>query len=221
MRDLTKWPRLIVVPEKPEPVTRKQANEILLRTNGPYFSTNDRAWEKAVADVLGIGMIRREAGGYSYWDMSWQAAGEWYQSIGGLALYHLTNSRIVSAWIGGPHGWLDWDGAIGCSTWNIGKWPTAKEVTEDWQAIAAAFPYLDLHAQVITDEGEGEVAAQWRVADGAAALVEPVRRFEPRELGELDVLMRIVGRNGERGVGLERLKEATAQLRTEGSRDGC
>lgn len=218
MRDLTKWPRLIVVPDKTEPVTREQANEILLRTNGPYFATNDRAFEKAMADVLGIEMIQREAGGYRYWDMSWKAASEWYASIGGLDLHYLNNSRIVSSWIGGPHGWLNWGGNVGCSTWNIGKWPSYEEVSEDWSAIAAAFPYLDLHAQLITDEGEGDVAAQWRVTGGQAALVEPVEQFKPRELSDMDVMLRITGHGGERGVSLERLREAVAQLR-DNSRD--
>jgi hypothetical protein len=213
MRDLTKWPRLIVVPERPEPVAREQANEILLRTNGPYFSTNDRAWEKAVADVLGIEMTFKQAGTFSYWDMSWKAASDWYESIGGLDLHYLKNSRIVSAWIGGPHGWLDWDGTIGCSTWNIGKWPSAGEVTEDWRAIAAAFPYLDLHAQLITDEGEGDVAGQWRVTDGRAAMVEPVDRFQPQDLDEAGIVFRFAFEGGERGVSLERLREAVAQLR--------
>lgn len=216
MRDLTKWPRLIVVPEKPEPVTRQQANEILLRTNGPYFGSNDRAWERSIADVLGIAMTWREVPGMpggGWWDMTYASASEWYKSIGGLDLHYLVNSRIVSAWIGGPHGWLDWDGNVGCSTWNIGKWPSYEEVQEDWSAIAAAFPYLDLHAQLITDEGEGDVAGQWRVVGGRAALVEPVARFEPLELSEADVLMRVLGRHGERGVDLERLREAATQLR--------
>ena len=86
---------------------------------------------------------------------------------------------------------------------------------EDWSAIAAAFPYLDLHAQLITDEGEGDVAGQWRVTGGVAALVEPVGRFQPRELSEADVLLHVIGRGGERGVSLERLREAMAQLRND------
>ncbi len=216
MRDLTKWPRLIVIPERPEPLTREQANEILLRTNGPYFHTNDRAWEKAVADVLGIPMSLKHLAGFSYWDMPYSAAAEWYKSIGGVGLHYLVNSRIMSSWIGGPHGWLDWDGNLGCSTWNIGKWPSYEEVQEDWSAIAAAFPYLDLHAQLITDEGEGEVAGQWRVVGGQAAMVEPVERFRPRELSEAAVLARFVGRYAERGVDLERLREAAGQLRAIG-----
>ena len=207
MRDLTKWPRLIVVPGKAEPVTREQANEILLRTNGPVHWVNDRAWVREVAAALGVPVDERYSG------MEWKAYGQWFASIGGLDLHYLHNSRIMSAWIGGPHGWLDWDGTIGCSTWNIGKWPSYEAVQEDWQAIAAAFPYLDLHAQLITDEGEGEVAAQWRVTGGQAALVEPVGEFKPQELSEMDVLLRIVGRYGERGVSLERLKEAVAQVR--------
>jgi hypothetical protein len=213
MSYLTKWPRLIVVPEKPEPVTREQANEILLRTNGSFFSVNDREWEKQVCDVLGIETEwkpYKDGGGY--WDASWKSGMAWYESIGGLELHYLENSQIASAWIGGPHGWCDWDGNIGCSSWNIGKWPEAEEVTEDWEKIAAAFPYLDLHAQCVTDEGDGEVAAQWRVTDGKAALVKPIGRFPSRDLGEGQMLARILGRHGERGVSLERLKEATGQV---------
>lgn len=208
MRDLTKWPRLIVVPEKPEPVTREQANEILLRTNGYMFSVNDRAWERQVAGVLGIEVAQE--GGWPV--VSWKSARAWYESIGGLELHYIENSRIASAWIGGPHGWLDWDGNIGCSTWNIGKWPGYEEVSEDWEMIAAAFPYLDLHAQLITDEGEGEVAGQWRVTGGKAALVEPAEQFKARDLGESDWLSRLFGPFGERGVTLERLREASEQL---------
>lgn len=211
MRDLTKWPRLIVVPEKAEPVTREQANEILIRTANPIHWVNDRAWVRDVAAVLGV-PIDEQYGG-----MEWKAYDRWFASAGGLHLHYLHNSRIMSAWIGGPHGWLDWDGTIGCSTWNIGKWPSCEEVTEDWLAIAAAFPYLDLHAQLITDEGEGDVAAQWRVTAGQAALVEPVERFQPREISEAGVLLRVLGRGGERGVSLERLKEAVTQLREDGN----
>ena len=78
-----------------------------------------------------------------------------------------------------PKGWCDWEGNIACRNYNIGKWHTAEEVTEDWLAIAAAFPYLELRAQVITDEGEGEIAAEWAVREGDAALIEPIGLLEP------------------------------------------
>ncbi|HEY9372556.1 hypothetical protein [Streptomyces sp.] len=218
MTDLTKWPRLLVVGE---PVTREQANEILIRTDSWRFFLNDQAWETAVCDLgdeygMPVDSMRRlKPGEYSErWrdiEADKQARRE---RMGILDLHDLANHRIGSSWIGGPHGWCDWDGKIGCSNYNIGKWPTVEDVTEDWQAIAAAFPYLNLHAQVVTDEGEGEVAATWAVRDGEAALVEPVERIvdaEPDDVeGMVFGLMFNAGR--ERGVSLERLRAALAQV---------
>jgi hypothetical protein len=211
---MTKWPRLVVVPkEGHETVTREQANEILVRTNSRHLFSNDKVAERAVATVLGHPHRDSRSGPEAGAVMAWIREGEeWAAGLGMLELHYLVNSRILSAWIGGPHGWCDWDGNLGCSTWNIGKWPDAEEVTEDWQKIAAAFPYLDLHAQCITDEGDGQVAAQWRVTGGQAALVEPIERFRVRQLGEADILFRIIG-GGEVGVSLERLREAVGQVR--------
>ncbi|MFC7641532.1 hypothetical protein ACFQX6_11430 [Streptosporangium lutulentum] len=133
--------------------------------------------------------------------------------MGILRLHYLDNARIASSWIGGPKGWCDWDGQIGCSTYNVGKWPTVEELTSDWETIAAAFPYLKLHAQVVDNEGDGKAAATWAVRDGRAALVEPVDLVTPMQhLDELDVIGRILGLGGERGVTLERLREALDQV---------
>lgn len=219
--DMTKWPRLVMVPEKGhETVTREQASEILLRTDGSYFAVNDREWPKMVADLLGIPTVWRAYGdGSGGWhDVPWKGVQAWRESIGALELHYVTNSRIMSAWIGGPHGWCDWDGNIGCGTWNIGKWPEVSEVTEDLEKIAAAFPYLDLHVQCIADEGEGEVAAQWRVTGGKAALVEPIGPMEVQDIGEETILWRIIGWHAERGVSLERLAEAVGHLKAGGAK---
>ena len=121
---------------------------------------------------------------------------------------------------GGPKGWCDWEGNIACRNYNIGKWPTAEEVTEDWLAIAAAFPYLELRAQVITDEGEGEIAAEWAVREGDAALVEPIGLLEPPEdilADEGAFVAQFFSAGRERGVTLARLAEALAQVRGPGA----
>jgi hypothetical protein len=214
MTDLTKWPRLLVTGE---PVTREQANEILIRTDDWWLSTNDHAWEAAVyalaADHGRPRQPERNAGPAACSAFS-KALGDWEVRLGILNLHYLDNARIASSWIGGPKGWCDWDGKIGCSNYNIGKWPTIEEVTEDWQAIAGAFPYLSLHAQLVTDEGEGEVAAMWAVKDGKAALVEPVERIVDAKPDDVEAmafgLMFNAGR--ERGVSLDRLREALAQV---------
>lgn len=202
MTELTKWPRLIVVGD---PVTREQANDILIRTNDRYFFTNDHAWEQIVADVYGIPLGK--------YGLDHQASAAVFERLGVLNLRYLTNARIMSSWIGGPHGWCDWDGRIGCNTHNIGKWPAVEEVQEDLDAIAGTWPFLRMQVQLVTDEGEGELAAMWVVRDGTPTFVEPGERLPMADLSEGQLLDRLLsGRLSERGVALDRLREAVAQV---------
>ncbi|MGW4731774.1 hypothetical protein ACWEQC_21870 [Streptomyces shenzhenensis] len=204
MTDLTKWPRLLVTGE---PITPEQADEVLIRTANPWLlQVNDRAWNATVARVFDL-----DATEYGHATAeSTRAAVERY---GFLDLTLIYNSRIGSSWIGGPHGWCDWDGRIGCSNYNIGKWPDVEDVTEDWELIARTFPYLDLTAQLVTDEGAGHVAAQWRVKDGTAELRAPGEQLaELTELGELGDLFDRLLAGGERGVPEDRLRAAAARV---------
>lgn len=209
MSDLTKWPLLLVTGQ---PVTAEQANEILIRTANPWvLAVNDQAWNATVARVLGISL--NDHGHFAYGSIADGSA-----RMKTIELEFLYNSRISSAWIGGPHGWCDWDGRIGCSNYNIGKWPDVETVTEEWQRIAEAFPYLDLTAQLVTGEGAGELAAEWRVVDGHAELRTPGAQIaEHTQLSEETILGRFLGYVGERGVSEERLAVAVAQVR-EGAR---
>ena len=208
MSDFTKWPRLLVVGDN---VTSEQANEILVRTDDWYLSTNDRAWERAVdelASAYGRPIPPPPRSAPEAYGAHHKANREWEEKFGVLSLHYMDNERIACAWIGGPKGWCDWDGTIGCANYNIGKWPDEESCTADWVAIAEAFPYLNLHAQLISDEGEGEIVATWAVKDGKAALVEPIARIaEPREIDLLGFLSR-----SERGVSLDRLREALEQV---------
>ncbi|WP_157253151.1 hypothetical protein [Nonomuraea typhae] len=223
MSDLTKWPRLLVVGET---VTREQANEILIRTDGLSPCINDRAWARTVKD-LATEFGRPPAYDYSRMGEEpgsrrehYEADQAWRARMGLLDLHYLGNSRIASSWLGGPHGWCDWTGTISCSNYNIGKWPSAEEVNEDWTTIAKAFPYLSLHAQLITDEGEGEVAATWAIKDGQAALVEPVERIaEVRDDVEPMVFGLLYSAGRERGVSINRLREALTQVAAQQSRE--
>lgn len=203
MDELTKWPRLLVAGQ---PITEEQANEILVRTMPYSLFTNDRDWERQVCEVLGVdldpkhGMTNHE---------SLKAARE---SLRCLDLHYLENWRIASSWIGGPKGWCGWDGTIGCANYNIGKWPSVEDVTEDWLAIAAEWPFLDLRAQLVPDEGEADApAVEWLVRDGAVTTmtgsIELLRR--PEDPFVLSVLIR----GGERGVAIGRLRAAVAQVR--------
>jgi hypothetical protein len=212
--DLTKWPRLIVEGEN---VTPEQANEILVRTNDwSYFSSNDKGWERAIRTMVGAPPDYHESlnsglKGPEIHDQ-WKV---FTKKMRMIDLTYLHNHRIMSSWIGGPHGWCDWDGTIGTSEYNIGKWPSEEDVTEDWLEIASSFPYLKLTARLVPDEGESLVSVvRFEIADGGVTTIEerePVFQ-EPEKLSIERMLATIQGRGGERGVTLTRLGEALRQV---------
>jgi hypothetical protein len=201
----TKWPRLIVVGNN---VTPDQADQILIRTNYWHsLFSNDKQWQAIVATVVAeFGYpAEPDPSGLRVEGAIWariEAKDRWRKHLGVLDLGYLHNWQIMSAWFGGPHGWCNWDGQIGCTTFNIGKWPSENEVTGEWRAIAAAFPYLRLTAQCIEDEGEGVVAGTWTVADGTVNYVDgPADRIaEPTDVTHF--------RTSERGVEYTRLRRA-------------
>ncbi len=134
---LTKWPGLIVTGKR---ITRKQAAEILIRTDSWWLSSNTKWYEEKVRKLLNLPED----------DVDRQR--QFLMDIKALELNYLNNSQILSCSIQGPHGWCDWKGNIGCSSYNIGKWPTVEEVKEDWVKIAQAFPFLHLKCQLLNDE---------------------------------------------------------------------
>jgi hypothetical protein len=211
MRELGKWPRLLVAGE---PVSEEQAEEILIRTASWYLSTNDRDFEKVVAELAGISIGR-----YGMFDVDSVRRFEARHHV--LELYYLHNWRICSARIDGPYGWADWGGIVGCATWNVGKWPTVEYVTEDWQTIATAFPFLDLTAQLVTgvdeeDQAGPRPAVQWRVHAGTVDLdPDPVHLIRPTEEIDMQAAVLSLRENPfrERGVGRERLDRALQRVR--------
>ena len=128
-----------------------------------------------------------------------------------LDIYYLQNSRIVSCWIGGTKGWCDWNGNIECSNYNIGKWPSIKEVYEEWCVIAKEFPYLNLRSQLmnceayeaISDDGENEPKpiVEFIVKDGKVEMVEPTEQLIP--MTDIDISNR-----SEIGCTLEQFRQA-------------
>jgi hypothetical protein len=201
-RDFGKWPRLLVVGES---ITPGQADEILIRTNEwDYLATNDVAWRKEVYNIAGIDSPEPDC--IVPDRKSWKRFQKAYKVLDLLYLY---NSRIVSSWIGGPHGWCNWDGTIHTTNYNIGKWPFDVDVTDDWVKIAEAFPYLNLRAQLVGDEGEDSVPAMsWAIHDGR---VFEVRSKELIATPTEPDLKKLGQHHGERGVSAVRL---TAALKT-------
>ena len=159
--NLPKWPALVVVGKK---VTEAQAAEILVKTDTHLpdfeYAGNDRKLRQDLQDLFGIpNPIPYEKGSQEVQDKRlkemhkrWAIIDALRQHCGKVGLEYLSNDRIVSSWIGGPHGWCDWNGTVFCNNYNIGKYPSVKTVETEWKAIAAAFPFLSLKAWLYSGE---------------------------------------------------------------------
>lgn len=210
---LPKWPALVVVGS---PVTREQAAEIIVRTDSWSVGTNDRAWERAVYAAAGIGYVEKDGYGHAVYE----DVDRFREECGVLSLEYLTNTRIASAYIGGPHGWCNWNGNIGCSSYNIGKWPDVETVYREWTAIAEAFPFLRLSSQLFSGEGtedDTRPVVQFDIADGVAIGSIPTAplALPERDLSaEMASVMMLGGGGGrERGCTAEALRNAVAMVR--------
>lgn len=213
----TKWPRLLVTGQ---PVTEEQADEILIRTDSWHMMANDRGWAQQLCEVAAEFGYPPPCGSRASTEENlarWRKWDTWTTNLGVLDLGYLNNDRIISSWIGGPHGWCDWDGTIGCTTYNIGKWPSTDELTKEWQTIAAAFPYLTLTAQVVEDEGEGALAGMWRILDGTVTyrpnptsrIADPADpQFVPAEWA-----------TQERGCSIDRFRQALTRVANQTSKE--
>jgi hypothetical protein len=208
---LPKWPALIV---RGESVTKEQAAEIVIRTGRWPAMTNNHEFAAEVAELTDV--PKDEA----HWDLPEAerraAVTNWLQKTrafrtkyGVLELEYLTNQRVASCWVGGPHGWVNWHGQVKTSNYNIGKWPTVEAVLQDWKTIAAAFPYLNLRCQLLDCEvveaadATPKPLVEFRVADGEATVHVP---SEP--LGHTEDARAWVGVGGEVGCTLDQLKWA-------------
>lgn len=89
---------------------------------------------------------------------------------------------------------------------------TVEEVYQEWQAIATAFPYLNLKSQLITEEGEGNIAVEFEVRDSTATLKTPGSLLEPIE--DSEIVIDLHNHEGERGCIYEKFVEAVDYTRT-------
>jgi hypothetical protein len=169
----TKWPTLIVTGK---PVTPVAAAEILVRTDDwGWMGAGDDPLRRAIQDVAAdFGWPRppeRQPMGPEYAEYDrLEAADEdrryhdqldaWATRIGAIDLKFLANRRLY-----GGAGWCRWDGHIGCVR-TIGKYPQDSQLTHELVLIAAAFPFLDLQAQVVDNDGPVFLAAEWRIQGG-------------------------------------------------------
>lgn len=215
-KELPKWPALIV---RGKSVTKDQAKEIIIRTDSFEFCSNDREFEGDIHELIyGVrsnwinltDKLQKELNISK--DAAWDLTKEKKVAYGVLDLDYLTNSRIVSSWIGGPKGWCSWDGYIGTNNYNIGKWPSVQAVYNEWVKIAAAFPFLDLKCQLLNAEcGEENLApvVEYVVKDGKVELVEPTELLDGTNNDMFTNIANIFNNPfRERGCSKEQLKDA-------------
>jgi hypothetical protein len=219
-------------------VTMEQADEILVRTGSSCFSTNDHEFKSELERIFYTAHPLAESWPNQWWEIdfskettieerreSYQRTLQYREAMGILPLSYLTTERAVSSWIGGPHGWCDWEGRIYQRGVNIGKWPNVENVADDWKQIAEAFPWLSLESRLLAHEAgfpDGDkprVAIVFEVANGSVAARLPEQADHdkcdatPGEANCMDFAARLMsGISGERGVSLSRWRSACERV---------
>lgn len=218
-KELPKWSALVV---KGKPVTKEQAQEILIRTASLSFCTNDREFEEDLNNIL-YEVKGRE---YTLMESLVKAKKIKEDDFRGyleyrtkmeepyelLNIVYLKNSRIASSWIGGPYGWCDWNGRIYSSNYNIGKCPCIEDVYKEWVEIAEAFPYLDLKCQLMnTEAGESESikpVIEFSIKDGKVQIYEPKEILDYPMFVVSNITRRFSDHYAERGCTIKMFKDA-------------
>lgn len=129
------------------PVDSTLAKEVIFRTQYqaiPY--TNDHAWTAAIHRNLGYDKVNVQRN--SMEELAIDFTIRRLARI--LPLNYLSNDQIGSVYIGGLHGWMQWDGKVGtlANTYNIGKDPNDMDLMTDLAEIGQAFPMLSLECWV-------------------------------------------------------------------------
>lgn len=134
-------------------------------------------------------------------------------------LYYLTNRQIMSSWIGGVHGWCQWDGTIGCQGFNIGKWPTGKDIYDEAVLLAETYPFLEMTIQIMAGESceidDDDVSDhpifEFKLSEGKVYCMEPEAAIHPNtSFSGINLFMEKMrtGYSKEIGCSEEKLKHA-------------
>lgn len=184
--DLPKWPAFVVAGK---PVSKNRAKEIIMRTTDlVWLASNDDEFENQLYSYLGFKGQKEKFNPSKFENfeevvirIEKEIKPVYYEDdYGESSLEYCANHRVLSSWIGGAHGWIDWDGNVGCSNYNIGKWPNTEDVFKEWQAIATAFPDLELQCQLFNreasenpPEGKEIPLIQFNVKNGEVEAIKP------------------------------------------------
>ena len=187
---LPKWPEIRV---SGSPVTKEQAAIMAVRLTGTYFSTNEDPTNRMISRCIynhdpkrntrGSGGIAEQAWEHyagealaKNFSARWAFENAVYAHYGIIRIDNLQAHYIASSWIGGPHGWFRLDGTVqNPHAYNIGKWPDAGSVFQEWAIVAKAFPFLDLTCQLFNGEEceNGAPVVQFRVKGGIVVAEAP------------------------------------------------
>lgn len=177
---LPKWPQMLVWGQS---VSQAQARDIIYRTDSffvefnEYSGGNNHHWNEWARRVLGIQDVldtAEQVAGAESWQFKCAVQDEVRKACQFVVTDYVHNSWASCSFIFGPHGWVQPDGRIGYVD-NVGKWPDAEELFNDWQTLATAFPYLDLTVTLMSGEGgeeDSEPVISFRVVDGLVTILD-------------------------------------------------
>lgn len=181
-RGLQKWLQHYVTGES---VTIEQAKEIIRRTDSFFvggYGGNNHAYDKWVRETLrmpddytdsprdGSDEDRR-----AWWERQREQSEAFKLRWRPVDTEYVHNSWLSCSFVGGPHGWCHPDGRIGFID-NVGKWPSVENVLADWQAIAAAWPFLKIGATLFSGEEcetDRMAVVSLVISSGAVVLADP------------------------------------------------
>lgn len=205
MFNLPKWPACIVIGDS---VTMDQAAEIILRTSGLYFSSNDKSWDRQCYELIGATYDDDDS-----WHPSFASTDQAREKLGILDLSYMHTDRIASSYMGGPNGWINWNGHIHQTNKNIGKWPDHEDVLEDWKIIAATFPYLNLKCQLFDGEyceDDIKPVVEYQIHHGQVISLLPTEEMIVTQECDMSIEERFSNPFAERGCTLHQLERAVS-----------
>lgn len=221
---LPKWPQMIVSGKS---VTIDQAKDIIFRTDhflldaDQYSGGNNRQFNQYYRDISGLTRLQVEAthiDGSKFIATNWDLQDRIKNQLNVVSTEYVRNDWASSCFVFGPHGWCHPDGTIWFED-NVGKWPSVQEILQDWQELAAAFPYLDLHVSLMSGESSDEntePVVNIRVENGQAYLTAPdisVHNKMPDKISRYDQQDFDFSPSREQGLPNDWYKEFAAKIR--------
>jgi hypothetical protein len=172
-----------------ESVTAEHAFDIILCTDTffsdacSYGGGNNHRFNEHYRESANLTAIQEEVStedGRKFISVNWDRQYALRKELGFIETGYVSNDWGSSSFIFGPHGWCHPDGTIKFID-NVGKWPSIREVYDDWVKIAEAWPFLDLHVTLmdgesgmnVEDDDRSSPVINFRVQNGKVDICAP------------------------------------------------